>query len=259
MSRHAIVATDAHPHYSFFAPLTAEMWRRAGYEPIVLLIGEESRSMGVAVRRLSDSGVRCERVCALPGYRTCNLSQIARIYGFALAAPGDYVIVSDMDMWPLAGEWFQRNEAAPGHLALLYANNRQRFPMCYVGAEARVWREVCQVPDAGTVEQLAHAHLLRHLSPATHAPDAWQHDEEWLTARIHEWPGYPDRCHFVNRAAGEPPADRLDRSAWAGRGPQHLDAHLLRPGYAHWPQLLATYGEPPSWAEGYRVAFEAAL
>lgn len=258
--KYAVVSTDCHPHYSFFAPLTAEMWRRIGYEPLVLLCGDFDPAMHVVADHLSRLGVRTERVHALSGYRTSTLAQVGRMYGFALAAPEDYVIVSDIDMWPLRADWFTRHEAPAGHLALLYANNRQRFPMCYVAGQATVWREICQVPEgAGSVQDLAHAHLLRHLSPTTHAADAWQHDEEWLTARIHAWANYPSRCLFVSRAAGEPPADRLDRGAWKSRAPVHIDAHLLRPGFAHWPHLRQALGSVPDWAEAYLTAYTAAL
>lgn len=262
MTKYAVYGVNAHPDYAFFAPLTAEAWRRIGYESIVLMVGDFTPSMHVVARMLEQTHVRMERIYALPGYRTSTLAQVGRVYGWAAAQADDYVIVGDVDLWPLRREWFEKHEAPQGKLAILYANNPDHFPMCYIAGHGGTWREVLRLGDStATVQELAHAHLLAHLSPTTFAADAWQHDEAWLTARIRQWPGYPERCVLCKRA--EVPGvgiltDRLDRAGWGPRQAQHLDAHLLRPGFKHWATLRGLLADLPAWAEDYVRAYAAA-
>lgn len=256
MKRCVGLAVDQNPTYEFFAPLTAAVWQRlVGYHPIIICIGLEehwarSRSSSLVLEKLRSRGAEVSFVQAIEGYRTANMAQVSRMYAFAShsAMPDDYVLTSDVDMWPLAPAWFHENEPTPGAVAVLYANSPSRFPMCYIGAHAGTWKELMLDPfgiPLQNVTELVHRHMRTYLSPQTSAPDAWQHDEEFLTNRIHQLPGYPDRCRLVRRPRGEPFPDRIDRVAWPGTPSLSgkLDAHLLRNGFGqHWPKLRELLG-----------------
>lgn len=267
--KYAVISADTHPMYAFFAPLTALVWRHVvGYEPIVVLVGarDEWGRLSAVRQAMIDRGITYTRIDVPDGYRSSTVAQVARLYGWMLGHGDDHVIVSDVDMWPLSRRWFQQGEAGTHQVSVLYANNRTRFPICYVAAHARTWCEMIygrpaeeEIQRALFLEERVHEHMRLYQSPTTAAADAWQHDEEWLTARIHGWAGYPHRVRFIDRAAGDPPHDRLDRSAWLRFVGEHVDAHLLRPGPQNWPALRDLLSRiAPSeldWADSYVQAF----
>lgn len=273
MSHQVTIATDQNHDYAFFAPLTAVAWRTVvGYMPLVILVGAKedwsSQSAKLVVRSLQDLDILHTFLSPTPGYRTSTVAQVSRLYGWLFAANSDYVIASDMDMWPTSREWFRSNEAEAGSLSVLYANNQTRFPICYSGAAAATWARIMGVDARNGVGAIAlkdvvDDHMQKHLSVDSGSEHAWQHDEEWLTERILAWPGYGSSAHLVQRASGEPPADRLDRSAWTTLAPGHVDAHLLRPGFLHWDNLRRLFRTlvpgMAQWAEQYVEEYKLSL
>jgi hypothetical protein len=262
--KYATFGIDSNPLYAFFAPLTALVWNALGYRALVIVIeGSTSPATQLVHRELE--GLPCDIVRLLPpaGHLTATVAQIARIYAWSAAVvqDNDYVLTTDADMWPLAPAWFERGECQPSGFSLLYANNRTRFPMCYLGGHKAIWHEI--IGAGGTFQERVDHHLSVHLGPGGHPSDAWQHDEEFVTGRIHAWSGFPARCMCVDRASGEPPADRIDRADWPRSFDltQRIDAHLLRPGYTvdNWPHLeklfYALCPAHEAWAAVYHRMF----
>lgn len=247
------IATDQHPVYECFAPLTAAVWRHhVGFEPLVTLVGYEEEWLARPRSRLVMDELRKVDIQPLfvatpEGYRSANLAQVARMYA-ALErslADSDVVITADIDMWPLDREWFCRHLPNPGQVTAYYANFPSRYPMCYVAANRRTWCEMLapNATDQGRTREpwlgveSARAHLCGHLTPQTAPADAWQHDEEFLTSRIRML--HPARLVSVRRPDGDPFPDRIDRVCWphAVELGGKKDAHLLRPAHVHWSRL----------------------
>lgn len=239
----ASIATDQNPVYECFAPLTAAVWRyHIGFEPLVTLVGRPSEwstrpRSKLVLDTLRNLLIQPMFVDMPEGYRSANVAQIARMYAPIELDPDDVAITADIDMWPLDRDWFCRYLPDPGKVTSYYANFPSRFPMCYVAANSDTWFEMHGLDRRdywGEVSRATGEHMLQHLKPETAAPDAWQHDEEYLTARIHALG--PDRLTAVKRPAGDPFPDRIDRVNWPGQlelGGKK-DAHLLRPAYANW-------------------------
>lgn len=273
----AILATDTNHDYAFFAPLTCALWStRMGYRPLLFLVGDVTTWMGDLRLRLAVEG--CRRFGAeivftgeFNGFATSTIAQVSRLFAASVDGIADdaFLLTSDVDMWPLGG-WIGGLEHAPDRVyvygANAYANEKTpHVPICYLGAAAKVWREIM---GSGTFRgEILHAMagLSRHLT----APGAgsattrsWFFDERHFGERLAEWSGYPSRCVFIPREfkAGD---WRIDRSDWQTvRDLDGIaDAHLLRPGYGeHWHRLrhvlaLAMPAAFVEWADSYREAW----
>lgn len=262
----ASIATDQHPVYECFAPLTAAVWReRIGFTPLVTLVGYEEEWLArprsrFVMDELRTMDIRPIFVRVPEGYRSANVAQIARMYAPLELNPEQVAITADIDMWPIDRDWFCRHLPNPSTVTTYYANFPSRFPMCYVAANSDTWFAMHGLDRRnhwGEVESATTAHMLQHLSPETSPPDAWQHDEEYLTARIHSLG--PSRLNSVIRPSGDPFPDRIDRIVW----PHEIalggkkDAHLLRPAFSpsNWRQLRQLLGKLcpnlVSWADAY--------
>lgn len=273
------IATDQHPVYECFAPLTAAVWaHHIGFEPLITLVGYEEewlarRRSRLVLDELQKMDCAIRFVNTPEGYRSANLAQIARMYA-ALdrqLLDEDVIITADIDMWPLDRDWFCRHLPNPGTVTTYYANFPSRFPMCYVAANRATWCDML-APNATAqgftreawmgVEQ-ARSHLCNHLKPETAAPDAWQHDEEFLTARIHALG--TERINMVRRPDGDPFPDRIDRVCW----PHEVDlggkkdAHLLRPAHENWFRLGELFEKLcpnlVGWADQYIARYTTLL
>lgn len=271
------LSSDQHPAYEFFVPLSAAVWRhRIGFEPIVTLVGYEEewlakRTSKLVLDELEKQDIDPTFVSTPEGYRSANVAQAARMYAafhptfHPHLSDGDVTITTDIDMWPIDRDWFCRHLPNPGIVTSYYGNFPSRFPMCYVAADVATWREMHGYQRGCSIADTVRMHMLKYLRPTTAAPDAWQHDEEYLTARIHALGAH--RINMVRRPDGDPFPDRIDRVVW----PHELelggkkDAHLLRPGYepTHWPRLRALFKklcpDLVGWADEYTDRYRARL
>jgi hypothetical protein len=266
------LASDQHPAYQFFVPLSAAVWMRrvSPWKPIVILVGSELEWWGkstslTVLGMLEQLKITPHFVECPAGSRSANVAQIARMYAaYTFGMEDDDVIVtSDIDMWPVDGSWFTHHLPVARQVTSYYGNFPSRFPMCYVAADVATWREMHGYQRGCALGDVVEMHMLKHLRPETAAPDAWQHDEEYLTARIHALG--PDRLKKVIRPSGDPFPDRIDRVCW----PHELelggkrDAHLLRPGsdLPNWGRLRTLLHklcpDLVGWADEYAAVYRS--
>lgn len=277
MTNYVALSSDQNPIYQFFLPLTCAVWReRIGIEPLPVLVGDRHEWLrtlsGTIILHYLERklGLMPIFVRAPEGYRTSNTAQIARMYAaFDYVIDNDDVVMtSDIDMWPIDRDWFLAHLPDPGKVTSYYANFPSRFPMCYVAANRATWFKLHGYrPGEIPVEQAVRLHMTRNLKPETAPADAWQHDEEYLTARIHALGS--EYLQSVTRPPGDPFPDRIDRVNWPWPGYSldgKKDAHLLRPAWhtnEKWPYTRALLeklcpsivGWANEYAALYRVLF----
>lgn len=267
MNRFVVLASDLNPNYTFFVPLTAEAWQRFGYRPLVILVGSaaewrKNERANTALRYMP-MGAKVVFI-EIPGRSTATTAQLARLYACSVASlnPNDYLLTSDIDMWPL-GPWVGSLRApnCPVQLYNAGAYSDQphvQFPICYIGAPVITWRTI-----VGTQS------LSRALDGAFLAMDAarhrwalgevkereWDFDERHFGRLVSQWRGF-GTVQRINRDMSAPGQRRLDRSCW--RVPDSLagyaDAHLLRPGFGkNWLEIrrlwMALGGA--NWVDAY--------
>lgn len=266
-----VLSSDLNHDYSFYVPLTAALWRDVvGFRPTVLLTGtcDEWRAHpqgSVALRHAREIGADVHWIGPVSGHRSSTVAQVARLYAACLDLPDDTrLLTADVDMWPLSDTFRGLGEAEVDlHYGNAYEHEaKPKWPICYIGADARTWREIMDVAvePLGQVVQLR---LDERLGSAS-AQQAWFHDEEDFARRLTAWPRYKDRCVSIPRR-GQPPADRIDRSAWPlePRAAGMVDAHLPRPGWDKWYQVRPLIKQVAphlvGWADGYCAEFRKAF
>lgn len=194
------LASDANPHYAIYAPIVCRLWRRLGYTPLLTLhdgYGWDTALGSYVLEKLA--GFR--HIARVPSVAPLSAGNTMRVVRLAAAAfldvmPEDFILTADMDMAPLGRELFEfapslgrivllRGDAY-GNLAStppLLANGEPalisglfRFPLCYVGMEAQIWRELFPLTDNVTESVRRIVHGLR--------ADQIDYDEACCSARV---------------------------------------------------------------------------
>lgn len=287
-----VLACDVNPSYAFTIPIACLAWSVRGYRPLLLLVGEPSewldvRHLRLAVHRAREVGAEIYWLGNFSGSRSSTAAQCSRI--FAASAPGiaddDFLTTSDVDMLPV-GPWVGGGVDEKKALHLWYSNayagsSYVHFPMCFVGAKAKVWREIAGClahgERAGGFRPIALVEALEEcLQSAPQDNDgAWNHDERWLGNRIEKWALTSERLSIqeIPRTFVEGEW-RIDRSTWMddvggmlGTLAGVADAHLPRPCFmADWDAAapnrwssvrplfeLLFSGEHMKWVDDYRA------
>jgi hypothetical protein len=266
MTNRIVVSTDQNAMYSWFVPLSCLMWRDVvGFKPLVLTVGPVD---GWILDRAASVGADICAVPSIDGVGSAGLAQLCRLYAYLLnaAEDDDYLLTVDIDAWPMQRAIFQPSGA---DLDLMYPGwcLPNAYPIGYIGAKKRIWREVMGVAD-GDIKQAVMAlwkqdEVSRRRLEMPTADPFFNYDELLVTDRIRAWQHeYPTRLtHETIRQGSNPLPDRLDRIAWPD-SPCHegmVDAHLLRPGWLpeNWVRIRPLLEQLLSphwlqWADGYR-------
>jgi hypothetical protein len=275
MVNRVVLSSDANPAYAFYVPLTALMWREVGgYHPLVLSLGPLPR---IVIERTTEI-IRNTDIVEVVKPDCCGMqaaTQLVRLLAYLAPGvePDDWLLMGDVDAWPLLAEPFQR-PLKEAHL--MYDASTQldipgkttpAYPMGYIAARASLWSTWMRVTATTLREGLEMLFLTEPVLTA----GGVNADEALITSRIKAWHGHPDRCELVPRS-GFPCRGRIDRAAWPANVRKYIhndsappiDAHLLRPGWTdeNWPRirpLLELYLSPKwlAWCDDYRAEWVA--
>lgn len=239
----AVVGCNQNHDYSFFLPLTALAWRKAGVRLAAMCVGSPGswgphHSLAAMVARQCGAELYFVDEAGWPP--SSNQAQIARLAaGLLPVHSASVLITSDLDLWPLARDFYRPHieSVASGEAdaCLWYANAYSHepvphFPLCHAAATAANWREMMGLGGASTLDG-AVRELLGRIPPQTDGLALWCWDEFEFSGRLVAWEGGGRRVLRVDRVGG-PPEGRIDRSNWPEKyDPRSLDAHLVRPGF----------------------------
>lgn len=241
--------------YAALLPLTATLWSRAGYQPQVILVGDQWHQPNhqVILHALEQmSGAIVHYLPHYRGYRSSTIAQVARLYPHRL--PGiraaDKFITSDVDMWPMDLEYFRVN----ARFTLWRFAGLPKFYMCYAAGDAYQWGELMGHRSSPAVG-------LGFLGELASAEQAWNFDEQLLNHAIGQrLPENPTRFHIVDRPTVNGLAlGRIDRSKWELPASLDgvIDAHIPRSaaGLDHWEQIFPLFTrlapDRSHWAKEY--------
>lgn len=250
MNRWVTLSANQQGDYAFMLPISAMCWRKiAKYEPMALLTETREHWDNPTGRVVLDMIARMEIRKHFIGvvkepYRTSVQAQAARQHAAShkMYPADDYVLTADVDMLPLAEHWFNKQDWSKD-VHIWYANAWSNcggwFTTGYIGARVGTWREFMKYEPCGEIAPILEAALERHLTPERDTWQEWFFDENYTSARLKAWSGYPDRVQFMERT-GRPPSDRLDRSNWGSGLDGKVDAHALRPANSaeNWPKMF---------------------
>lgn len=242
MKKRVSLACDHLGTYAVLLPIAAKLWEFLGYVPIVrhsLRMSNDFEREILAWTAGDKHKIDAREPLSLP-----NTMRAIRLFAHELADQNDFILMADVDMFPLSRKFFVD---PPTHVLLraawyLWLGNegrepvfdperlvpgRSHFAMCYVGATKEIWHELFQ---SGTW-------------PAVDTP-SW--DEEALSHRL------------LQRVAGQPFSE-LGRGHWL-KGDLHfidpLDAPLLSV-YQDMPRGMLRLGD--TWKPDKGPAPEGAI
>lgn len=260
-----ILSTTDHENYSFYAPLTVRFWTElVGMRPHLVMVGDLPRwsisdKLRLIMAKCNEAGAIIHFAKPVEGQGECHVAQMSRLYGCTLDGilPHDILMTGDVDMCPLSKSFFTIMDSDAMNL---YGSNfygGQRCPMNYVAAKASFWRNMLQIPDGATLDEM--------IAKIVWVPGRqWDLDEDTLEAAIIRIGG-KKVCARRDREGsrhGYAPG-RVDRGRWVYNGIESglVDAHLPRPGYIeeNWARvrpLIADYlPQSLSWADDYHRAY----
>ncbi len=229
----AVLSSSYSMYYAFFAPLTCAVWHARRWTPLMMLTGERSLwETAPRSRRVRDACIEAGAVIVYtgfhPGHRDATVSQLQRLYAWAVGMfrPDDYLLTSDIDMWPI-NSWVGAEREAGKRLQIYYSNayegtDRLHFPICYLGAARRTWIEIMQertLPEAlvyarERVPRADEEGILHQVAAQMIPLHVWNFDETYFGECLGKWPGYPGECQLIPRHMTERGQRRLDRSGW---------------------------------------------
>lgn len=259
VQRFVVLSSNHNENYYFFLPILARTWRRIGYEPLFLLYKnrelwqEKSRTAYV-----HDLLARNERILFVhpdTKFDIATIMQTCRLFGSAVSGmkDDDYLLTSDADMIPLSAQYF--NQQSPEALVHIFGADAYgdilqgvippRFPLCYLGARSKVWKEILNIGSGNVDTELAKSFEGR--------VDQWDNDELFFAEKLKGHPFFAGelqrnggdrlyskgRCQLLARTWPLGMArGRIDRGRWGFDGStEFIDCHALRPGYSD-PETL---------------------
>lgn len=211
--KYAILSTDSNPEYYSLLPLVCYSWRKIGYEPLVLTVGE----MPKVIMCFADAGFKSWPAAA--GVKDSTIAQLSRLF-FAQASnigDDDILITADADM-VIARDIFT-HDVSQGQIVSygFDLTGRSELPICYVKATAAKWRELMGE---------------YHIPPKAYSDkweDYWSVDQQLLTQRAREYG--MNRITFVDRGNQNKhglPTGRWDRYDWSHIPDDIIDVHMKR-------------------------------
>ena len=243
MKKYSIIASDYNPDYLFFAPMTCAFWKNIDYNPYFVMVDHniDPKIKDLVVEYSNEYVGKISYLNLIPGYRTCNLAQICRLFVSAdpYFSEDDYILLSDMDEFPLSYQWFNFidqtksiNAFDPDEL------NYKRLKMGYIGMQKKVWKEVIGIEESDLNDAFS-AGLRAHLHQNSDWNTGWNMDEYILTNSVFNSRFYPNDCQMIVRGPGRfgTRKGRIDRTFWKQTIREYLytnsaiDTHLTRNPY----------------------------
>ena len=242
-------------YYSWYAPITTLIWQNAMHWKLVLLVvykhDEELTPVLRSILQFTEAAgaeiIYLKNPLKEPQYLTEMVVMQTRYLCGTFDWPEDtYVMITDLDMWPLNRSFFDSSVSVNKDVHVLYANyfpdplTARFYPSCSIGMKISTWREIMDISNQDDI-----FHDVTRAKNATwglHAGKSkqFQTDQLYFKRKITKWKGFPDRVHFVMRAGPQ----RLGRRSHAKcfyleAAPNAVESHVLRPGFVqnNWPRL----------------------
>lgn len=263
-TRYAIMSITSNKMYAYYAPISSLLWTRMGYTPVILVVGKKDElnqdsALKLCLRACENVGAILHYVDPIEGYSDSTVAQVSRLYSGGISGfwDEDFILTTDVDMFPLSSEFFQkyRVRIGPGDdgvtkFHIWYCNtngnipgtNIPSYPICYLSGEYRFWKQIMGL-DAGQLQKKLTDDLNANLGKNPDGWTAWNHDEQFFGRCFHRWleenPSRRNSIEYMPRNGG-PPTDRIDRSTWNVGDVINLDGKVD----AHMPRndiLVKTY------------------
>ena len=237
----AVISTTHDPKYSFFLPIVSYCWHKLGVK-VICFTPETSneielQQMALITGTCYNEGFPFERYnFKAPRHKEATYAQCSRLYAGCLDLPDDEIVyTSDVDM-----AVFQLPACDNYAMVTITGYDlvpRNQFPMCYIAATCKLWREIFEVNYKGLQECLDE--LLSSRDSLSMRSDFWCLDQEVAYNKIYAYqskhsavtPSYMRTKNMSNQFATKR-YDRDDAYILDRLSPDTIDFHMPRPGYS---------------------------
>jgi hypothetical protein len=220
--KRVILATNDNPEYIQFWPYVARAWKQLiGVRPTLALIGDHT----VKVDETLGDVLRFEPIHGVP---TSLQAQVIRLL-LPAYFPDDGCIISDIDQLPLKRSYFiDLVKKVPNHHFVVYNNrcygpNFPRFPMCYIAAKGRVFKEVFKIGSVRDIPAL--------IQQWAKLGFGFHTDEFILYRHLLTWKGYKKRCTKLNDTLGARDRRRIRDNRHANTPSLKYNPDLVKQGF----------------------------
>ena len=275
--------------YIFYLPMSALLWVKLNYQPVIVVVGKKIDWLLHPVLRIVKK--ECERAGAsmifiqAPSSVTVTMSQVVRLYVSGMSFfrnKSGYLLTSDADMWPFHKTFFnppctdcESKVIVYDYLCCSFLEKNKsirQFPMSYIGMTLGTWREVMQFNETSIqsvddiFDHLALNSIILEGTDGWRGSNLWFTDQNFVSKKIHVYLNTKLDSRFIGMIPHIRFHQRVNRARWPLRTPTNLDglldAHLLLKAYnlSVWRrirpllQLLASQREVDD-ADIYREKF----
>lgn len=227
-----IISTNDDPKYIEFLPYVARAWKKLLGNDIEVIVGYASDKNNPEMEKHAT----VHRFWH-PDIKSGNIAKVSRML-LACMHPNDYCLLSDMDMLPLQAEYFiegskrLRDDSVLFYSADAYTWQRMRFPICYILAKGRVFREFVN-PNNLSENGLISLWTIAHYEDKSSLKSNIFSDESLLRWMMFSWKN--SRIQTMDRGwVNNIAVNRIDRARFSidrekmNRG-EYIDCHMPRP------------------------------
>jgi hypothetical protein len=245
MKKYVIVSSNENPKYLFYLPLVRVGWCNIGWDMMAFYAGDPKNKLFQFVMQTFDylhaiMPPKLQKYYRLIisgadtvlGFKSDTIAQVSRLYAGCFSEDNVYLMTSDADMLPLSNYWdvkeqpiFTNRNGSSKHMMMPKPAAWGRdltdyhYPICYVGAMAKDWKEIMNIDGQNHNEM-----IMRDLR---HQKNEWVMDQDILTERILAYG--KEKIRHINRGTDQRtgyPIGRVDRSNWRTDHAIRIDAHL---------------------------------
>lgn len=261
--KRVIFSITENTDYSFYAPLTSMAWIRSGFVPVVIVVGSfgewcSDAKKQYVIDKCIEVGAEIQFIPRMEGLPDATIAQVARAYPYMFGYNDEnYFLTADADMIPMSKIWFADVDYSKElHLFFAEAYGYSKYPMCYIGAKVKTWKEITGIEMQ---EQLKIDNVFDKKGM-----DLWCYDEDMLGKKINVWRNDVNTQMIVRgRELSDMPKGRVDRGNWLfdKERTDYIDCHGLRPAQdgCNWDRInelmISLLPEKKEWLHEYRTKF----
>ena len=221
---YVIISSDTNTMYSDFYPIVSKKWNELGFSIIYLKVDNYETDL-----HHTEYGLM-KTFKAVEGINTGFQSQVVRIYASMLFTESKNIMMSDIDMLPLNGNYFSQNAAAVSEdNILIYSGqpyDNPYFPSCYILGNTNILKNVFELESS-------YSNFIKKL--ANYSNCEWNTDEHYMYDKLIKY----DKKIILERDFNRR-VDRISNDMWKHpidenllNAGYYIDSHMIRPYSKH--------------------------
>jgi|688.fasta_scaffold18544_8 hypothetical protein len=228
MNINYIIVSSDKSWYLDFWPIVSKTWKKfLNVTPVLALMDDEESDFYEYEYGL------VKKFKIVDGVSIVMQSQISRL--FIPKYLNGYCLISDIDMIPLSGEYFEKNSLGidESNFVIYSSDNpeslaEKMYPMCYILSHSKNF-------------EIFHSNssFEEFVNNINNLQLGWCSDQIFLYEKVNEYHEKTNKVIYLNRGWGSGYADRrVDRATWIYNQEKvkqgwYIDCHLLRPYGQH--------------------------